>query len=133
MVPTTSINSLMDIDGFDDIENIIEALPEPVRNAIEKLRGAHRIFKIFMGLLPQKWRGTIAGLEGRQVVTALKLAEKTTGNNWDNEITRTAVKNILIGLYDLEENWLPTWPLEPDVTELEPSTGELNPDVTEGP
>ena len=114
MPDITDIKDLMEIDGFDDLDKIIALLPEPAKVALGKLREGYRIFRLFMPIIPKKYRGKIASVESRQIVTAFKLAEKVTGKNWDNEVIRTALKNIFIGLYDLDEDWLPKWPLIPE-------------------
>lgn len=110
----TPITDLTQIDDFDDIKDIIDVLPEAIQKVVRKVQEGHRIFKIFMSFIPKKYRGKIANLEGHQIVSAFKKAEEATGGNWDNEAVRTAIKNILIGLYDLDDEWLPKWPLNPD-------------------
>ena len=110
-----AIEELSTIDILDmDFDQILEVLPEPVKDAISKLREGYRVVKLFMGFIPKSYRGKIANLEGHNIVKAFKEAERLTGKNWDNLVVRTAIKNILIGMYELDEDWLPVWGLNPD-------------------
>lgn len=90
------------------VKRLIGILPVGVGEALEKLLNMYLMAKPFLGFISDRHRGMIANVAGHGVLTPLKKV------NWDTMEVRTFLQHLLIALFDLNESWLPKWPLDPN-------------------
>lgn len=92
----------------DDLEKLMLVLPDNLRDALHDLFVSLVIAHEFVRGMPFFVRKAIAKMFGHNIIAVLKRSGK------DGPVIRVFVTTILIGLFDLGEDWDPPWPLAPN-------------------